>query len=393
MANIEINVAENGTTTLATAGKYCDRNIDVVVEVAGGGGGGIDESLLNITGSCKYKFAFDNWDNFIEIYGDKITTSGLTNTRYMFSECKNLTEVPFILNYGSIDTDGAAATCQQSSIKKFAGLNGNNFASQYSSYFNFCTELEEIGPLKNMLPSAINSMFRDCRKLRYAPNFEGFDVTRLASSGYNQAGSIFRGCYSLRQIPEDFLSKLVGIWTASSYHVYSNIVRDCWALDEVVGLGVNGTQVVTAVLFDNSFTNCWRVKEIKFTPGMSANWKSQIIDLTTCGFASSTSNITGYNSGITADKEVIDDATYQALKNDADWFTCYIPYSRYNHDSAVNTINSLPDTSAYLASAGGTNTIKFKGEAGSSTDGGAINTLTEAEIAVAAAKGWTVSLV
>ena len=68
-------------------------------------------------------------------------------------------------------------------------------------------------------------------------------------------------------------------------------------------------------------------------------------------------------------------------------------YSRYNHTSAVNTINSLPDTSAYLATAGGTNTIKFKSNAGSATDGGAISNLTEEEIAVATAKGWTVSLV
>ena len=70
-----------------------------------------------------------------------------------------------------------------------------------------------------------------------------------------------------------------------------------------------------------------------------------------------------------------------------------VPYSRYNHDSAVETINSLPDTSGYLSANGGTNTIKFEGAAGSKTDGGAINTLTEEEIAVAAAKGWTVTLV
>lgn len=94
---------------------------------------------------------------------------------------------------------------------------------------------------------------------------------------------------------------------------------------------------------------------------------------------------------------------YSALKNREDWFITtperenniyYAMYfSRYNHDSAVETINSLPDTSAYLATAGGTNTIKFKGEAGKYTDGGAINTLTEEEIAVATAKGWTVSFV
>jgi hypothetical protein len=123
------------------------------------------------------------------------------------------------------------------------------------------------------------------------------------------------------------------------------------------------------------------------------NWKSQTIDLNNnkVGYISTISNILNYNSGITADKEVKDDATYQALKNDPDWFTCDINYSRYNHDSAVATINSLPDTSAYLASAGGTNTIKFKGTAGSKTDGGAINTLTEEEIAVATAKGWTIT--
>ena len=68
-------------------------------------------------------------------------------------------------------------------------------------------------------------------------------------------------------------------------------------------------------------------------------------------------------------------------------------FSRYNHDSAVATINSLPDTSAYLATKGGTNTIKFYGVLGALTDGGAINTLTEQEIAVAAAKGWTVTFV
>lgn len=33
MANTQVNVTQNGTTTLATAGKYCDRNIDVNVSV------------------------------------------------------------------------------------------------------------------------------------------------------------------------------------------------------------------------------------------------------------------------------------------------------------------------------------------------------------------------
>ena len=179
-------------------------------------------------------------------------------------------------------------------------------------------------------------------------------------------------------------------------------------------------------MFDSTFHQCSRAKNITFemnedgTP-KTANWKSQTIDLTSVGHSevsgeatlekiydtvSSKCNILAYNSGITVDKLVYDDATYQALKDDPDWFSIQstsnsfsnlicknAEYSRYNHDSAVATINSLPDTSAYLASAGGTNTIKFKGSAGGATDGGAINTLTEEEIAVATAKGWTVTLV
>lgn len=34
MNNYQIDITNNGTTTLATAGKYCDRNIDVNVDVA-----------------------------------------------------------------------------------------------------------------------------------------------------------------------------------------------------------------------------------------------------------------------------------------------------------------------------------------------------------------------
>jgi hypothetical protein len=37
MANTQIDIVTNGTTTLATAGKYCDRNIDVNVAVPASG--------------------------------------------------------------------------------------------------------------------------------------------------------------------------------------------------------------------------------------------------------------------------------------------------------------------------------------------------------------------
>ena len=56
--NIRIDLIENGTTTLATAGKYCDRNIDVNVNVTGGGG--------SVEGVCYVTFMSD--DGETELY-------------------------------------------------------------------------------------------------------------------------------------------------------------------------------------------------------------------------------------------------------------------------------------------------------------------------------------
>ena len=150
------------------------------------------------------------------------------------------------------------------------------------------------------------------------------------------------------------------------------------------------------------------------------NWKNQTIDLVgKIGYVDRNYNYgyEKYGQGYWKEKNNIFYNTtdleqaklnYNKLKNQDNWFSWStkkgtyegksnvyysLLFSRYNHNSAVETINSLPDTSEYLTSAGGTNTIKFKGIQGALTDGGAINTLTEQEIAVATEKGWTVSMV
>ena len=208
---------------------------------------------------------------------------------------------------------------------------------------------------------------------------------------------MFYCCMSLRNIPESFLKNIYSAGGGSYSQPYYGFYF-CYCLDEIRGMNLNPNIEMTSNLFNYSFDKCSRVKDIIFDCNEDGSSKiirakNQSIDLTKyVGYAQDTTHILNYNSGITADKRVTDNATYQALKNDVDWWTTDIAYSRYNHDSAVRTINSLPDTSAYLASSGGTNTIKFKGASGSATDGGAINTLTEEEIAVAIAKGWTVTL-
>ena len=231
--------------------------------------------------------------------------------------------------------------------------------------------------------------------VRYLPeSFDNLDFS-LANTSTNWFSTFVSG-NSLRAISPAFMSKWYNANTSGFTPMSS--IHNLFSIDELVNIPLsNKAGVSTSNQFKQIYSLC-RIKNFTFEMNNGqpyvVSWKDQKIELTSSiGYTESMSNTLNYNSGITADKEVKDAATYEALKNNPDWFTRDFNYSRYNHDSAVATINSLPDTSAYLAANGGTNTIKFKGESGKLTDGGAINTLTEEEIAVATARGWTVSFV
>lgn len=374
LAELNIEVSGGTSTKLLTAGKYCDRNI---VVIASGGGGDLPEKAFLITGDCHYRFANSGWDWFIENYGDRVTTRNILVISNMFSD-SSAEKIPFDINL-----DGTAMSMD--------------------GMFYGCARLKVLPKINGKIKSA-SRLFAGCLSLRYIPEvfFENIDFSAMTTGSVHSNGnlsSIFSQCYSLRAIPVIFLkNNHPGCGIYNSY--FNGGFQYCYGLDELRDLPLHFTSTWTNNAFSSTFTKCQRIKSLTFEipNGQPAvmNWKNQTIDLSqTIGYADSAykNYILVFNSGITADKEVKDDATYQALKNDPDWFTGEVEYSRYNHDSAVETINSLPDTSAYLAANGGTNTIKFTGAAGSATDGGAINTLTEAEIAVAAAKGWTVSLV
>ena len=376
LAELNIEVSGGTSTKLLTAGKYCDRNI-VVIASGGGGGGDLPEKAFLITGDCRYRFANSGWDWFIENYGNRVTTKDILAISDMFSY-SSAKEIPFDINL-------------------------NETAMPMDNMFSDCGKLKVLPKINGKIKSA-RRLFMGCNSLRHIPEvfFENIDCSAMTTGSTYSNGNlsnIFSSCYSLRAIPVFFLkNNHPGCGTYNSY--FSSGFAYCYSLDELRDLPLHFTSTWTDNAFSAAFTECQRIKSLTFEmpDGQPAvmKWKNQTINLSQrIGYTDSTykNYILVYNSGITADKEVTDDATYQALKNDKDWFTLKVAYSRYNHDSAVETINSLPDTSAYLAANGGTNTIKFKGAAGSATDGGAINTLTEAEIAVAAAKGWTVSLV
>ena len=343
------------------------------------GGGDIPEEAFNITGNCQSMFSRGKWDWFINNYGDRITTSLIESADAMFKESK-VSNIPFYIN-----------------------LLNNGYASA-SNIFYLCSNLEGSPYITGKIGECLN-MFYGCYRLNYIPEDWATKIdwsSRNDNPSYNFISNVFFQCYSLKRIPQNLISSifLQFPYSGDNYDSfpYYNQYRYCYSLEELQNIPVSYyTTGNTSNLFGGFVNACNRLKSLTFktnngTP-IVAKWKNQTIDLSNyVGYASKAENITGYNSGLTTATQITDDASYQSLKNNPDSWTALIQYSRYNHDSAVETINSLPDTSEYLASAGGTNKIKFKGESGSATDGGAINTLTEAEIAVATAKGWTVTL-
>ena len=370
----ELTITSNGTYT---APEGIDGYTPITVNVPQDGAPPAEAFV--ITGNCSYRFANDGWTWFINTYGNQITTKDITKINYMFTDCQHLESIPFEIN----------------------GKSNTNMS--LDSIFYHCYELKSIPKMIGIRVSDNSSFMGGCQNIREIPEdienwFDWSYIDNLTASYAGARSQIFAYCFSLRSIPMGFLAHGNPVASYSS-SIFYNTFNNCFTLDEIIDLPnphINATWTSNA--FSNPFTRCMRLKNMTFKMPDGApyivNWKNQTIDLSSyVGYSQSDNYITGYNSGLTADTRITDDASYQALKDNPDSWTTGINYSRYNKTSAVATINSLPDASAYLATAGGTNTIKFKGASGALTDGGAINTLTEEEIAVATAKGWSVAFV
>ena len=354
---------------------------------------GPTEEELIFTGSMNYRFAQNNWNWYLDKYKDLLSSKDIKDLSNMCWYSDQLYEIPFDLNCNS------AQTCPMSSV-----------------FYN-CTRLLVPPMIHNAKPNNMDDMFARCERMVKIPEGFGEDWDWSINDGGTgpyggaQKDGMFNTCRRLRKLPMILLAH-GNPYTNSGYAVFKNLAQNCNALDEIINMPNPHPKATFADtssynnVFQYMVDQCYRLKDFTFAPMEPPQWANQVLDFSInagWGYYSSmiypdyidrTDGVEQLPEHITADKEVKDAETYEALKNDPNWWSRDVAYSRYNHDSAVRTINSLPDCSAFQASSGGkANIIKFKGAAGSATDGGAINTLTEEEIAVAAAKGWTVSLV
>ena len=373
-----LTITENGTYT---APEGIDGYNPVTVNVPTSTGD-LPEALLNVSGRCSYRYySFDGyWTPFLQEYGSQIKTENIAQMDHMFERCTGLSELPFELNIGKgIFSMGSAESAFTSSgITKIPKINNPNNV-WFTSYENMFSSTELVEVTKEDMAFIPNLVTQDVSSK--APSFNGM-FSLCANLRRIEPGAL-KYCWSPGQ------SQYSGggcIWTGGTS--FSNMN----ALDELLELPFPDVNVPS--MSNTTIRPVYRVGRLKnFTFEMNEDGTPK--DTQIYGMTIELSQVSDYIGwsrsplyGEFVGKEVTDDASYQALKNDPDWWTTKIEYSRFNHDSAVNTINSLPNC---IGSSG--NTIKFRGSCGSATDGGAISTLTEDEIAVATAKGWTVTIV
>lgn len=393
---------KEGTTELIPVPDMATR----ISAIEGGGGGSEDyDDIFYITGDIRYKFSYNSWNDFLSKYKNKLYSSGVLNAGYLCYDSATLTEFPVALNFETDKTvvgvrslESAFVRCIE--LERVANIDlGNNRSVSCKSLFENCNKLTEVGTIKNGTITDALKLFAGCYVLENLPTLENITFA-LAT---NSSTSMFMNCRCLLDFPSQYADALAEGFVQSyyAYHPLTSMFSSCYSLKTAYNLplGAATTVAMTNSIMGGTFTNCYMLRHVTFrqyNDGRKVNWKSQTLTLDKAGFA--TSADTMYSSTKRTSADLINSTTapdqetaLAMMAANENWFTDDINYSSYNHDSAVETINSMPDTSAYLASAGGTNTIKFASAAGSAYGKG-ISTLTAEEIAVATAKGWTVTL-
>ena len=205
---------------------------------------------------------------------------------------------------------------------------------------------------------------------------------------------VFANCSALKKVPLWFKNMTFTVDRDFDYSPYSSFYYttfdSCYDLKEITLPIFPAPAKLRDNCFTSTFYNVHSMRKFIFAPPPAGNeavlWTHQTINLA--------DGECGYNSSASGSKVIYNDETYNLYKNDPDARAQTLEYSFYNHDAALETIRSLPYAQMVdIPDSELQNVIKFYGKSGEKTDGGAINTLTAEEIAIATNKNWTVSFV
>lgn len=346
-------------------------------------GADLPSSVFDIRLDGSYRFYGDGWNWFIDMFGDKINVviggsteegKGYTGNGISMFEKNPLRKIPFDININTVYSN-----IDLSSMFKNSGIES-------------VPKINIVKYPEHQLATNISStegLFEGCDYLKEV-NSEDIKINFSYMNGttFSSFSNFFYGCYRLRKIDSEFLKNL---YSKASYSnsIYYYGLKNCYVLNELVKLPVQQAKF-TSNAFAN-FSGLYRVKDIIFDTQedgspYKVDWSKQALKIEVAtGYGPTSFNFNQYGDDLII---VTNQEEYEQYKNTDNWCSTDQNYSRYNHDSAVRTINSLPDVSG-----GSSNTLTLLQGSGKNTDGGQVGNLTEEEIAVATSKGWTITFV
>ena len=336
-----------------------------------GGGGGPTAEDLTFTGDLSFFNYYGRMSKLIKKYGSLMSFNSVRNLNSAF------------MGNDPLNSDYSNWTINLSRCNLNQCFMDHSSITGYPKFQGTVICLKKLFWLNDSMESIPDDLFSAITEFSY----------KEAGSDYSE---IFSECNALKKVPLWFknmtFTKKGGGTVPYSSSVYYRAFYSCYNLKELILPIIPSPANLNGNCFQNTFNNVRKMRKFVFAPPPAGNeavlWTHQTINLadTNCGYSSSAVQMTGHI--------ISDDETYNLYKNDPDAWADKLEYSFYNHDAALETIRSLPYAQFFdTPQSQLQNVIRFNGKSGEKTDGGAINTLTTAEIAIATNKGWTVSFV
>lgn len=376
--------AKTGESDLLTL----DEMPDAIAGISGGGGEELPDSMFNISGTGDYLFANNRWQYLIEKYPARFNIN-LTGAAYLMQNTTYKIPSNLVINSDGGDYNYVFNGMQNNDNPPYINITNGGSFMQFFGNASFKSIPQDyfshIALKDHTYVINISNMVGQMDYLHGIINFQ----TGKADNYYTQTSNSYNGW------PFTTYGSVGGCGGAINIPVITTTNASMRATTVQIAYGY----YIRRIVFSTNNGVPYTARMANITINLSGENFGRNSSLAIWTNADGSLQPTGVNANLhqrypgLTDEEILnlqiyDAASYNRLKNNPDAFTLSHDYSLYNRISAIETINSLPDTSAY-----GTNTIKFRGAAGALTDGGAINTMTAEEIAVATAKGWTVSFV
>ena len=335
----------------------------------GGGGGELTEEDLTFTNDLSYFNYYGRMSKIIKKCGSKMKFNGIINLYYAFK------------GNDPLNSDFSNWTINLYKCKLEECFSGQNYITAYPKLQGTVTSLRRLFYSNLDMESIPDDLFSAgtefiCKE--WGQNYDG----------------IFYNCHHLKKLPLWFKNMTFTVDKDFNYSSYQTVYKDtfyeCYNLKELILPIVPAPAKLKDNCFGKTFYYATGMRKFVFAPPPAGNesvlWTKQTINLA--------DGECGYDRFTSGPKAIYDDETYNLYKNDPDARAQTLEYSFYNHDSALETIRSLPYAQMVdIPDSQLQNVIKFYGKSGEKTDGGAINTLTTQEIAIATNKNWTVSFV